>query len=211
MVAMEEGMMVRGRPIVLADGDYLLPVYHETGFDTESVGPDSTSRFLRFTPGGKEWKQMEPVRSAKGNIQPAAVQLDKEYLVSYCRRGGGYGPGHEGFIVRSESRDGGRSWSVGQDTKIPNPNSAIDMLRLKSGNILLVYNNSFLQRNPLTLALSTDGEKTWGYQRDIATANLDYAYPYVIQSKDGKIHLVFTSNRRSVINHVIFDEGFLKK
>ena len=31
MVAQEEGMMVRGQPILLADGDYLLPVYHETG------------------------------------------------------------------------------------------------------------------------------------------------------------------------------------
>jgi hypothetical protein len=42
------GMMVRNLPIVLHDGDYLLPVYHETGDDTESVGPESTSRFLRF-------------------------------------------------------------------------------------------------------------------------------------------------------------------
>ena len=31
-------MMVRNRPIVLHDGDYLLPVYHETGHDTEIVG-----------------------------------------------------------------------------------------------------------------------------------------------------------------------------
>src|SRR5688572_1674467 len=30
MVSLDEGMMVRNRPIVLADGAYLLPVYHET-------------------------------------------------------------------------------------------------------------------------------------------------------------------------------------
>ncbi|MBI5084742.1 MAG: exo-alpha-sialidase, partial [Acidobacteria bacterium] len=31
VVSEREGMMVRGRPIVLASGEYLLPVYHETG------------------------------------------------------------------------------------------------------------------------------------------------------------------------------------
>ena len=41
MVAMEEGMMVRSRPLLLADGDYLLPVYRETGHDQEIVGADS--------------------------------------------------------------------------------------------------------------------------------------------------------------------------
>jgi predicted neuraminidase len=209
MVAMEEGMMVRSRPIELSNGDYLLPVYHETGFDTESVGPDSTSRFLRFTPGEKAWKQMAPVRSPKGNIQPGVVQIDENYLVAYCRRGGGYGPGHEGYIVRSESRDGGLTWSEGRDTKFPNPNAAIDLLRLKSGNLLLTYNNSFLDRTPLTLALSTDGEKSWAFERDLGTEKLDYAYPYAIQTRDDKIHLVFTSHRRSVINHVEFDEKFI--
>lgn len=211
IVDLQEGMMVRNRPIVLSNGDYLLPVYHETGYDTESVGPDSTSRFLRFTPGDKLWRQMEPVRSARGNIQPAVVQLTDDYLVAYCRRGGGYGPGHEGFIVRSQSRDGGFTWSQGQDTSFPNPNAAIDMLKLSSGSILLVYNHDKLERTPLTLALSTDGEQSWKYQRSIATEPLDYAYPYTIQARDGKIHLVFTSHERSVINHVTFDESFMTK
>ncbi len=60
MVALDEGMMVRSRPIVLADGDYLLPVYRETGHDTELVGADSTSLFLRFDP---QTQEVEPVGS----------------------------------------------------------------------------------------------------------------------------------------------------
>src|SRR3989440_8057063 len=31
LLALEEGMMVRNRPIVLGNGDYLLPIYRETG------------------------------------------------------------------------------------------------------------------------------------------------------------------------------------
>src|SRR5262249_11783341 len=37
----EEGMMVCNRPIVLHDGNYLLPLYHERGYDTEFTAPDS--------------------------------------------------------------------------------------------------------------------------------------------------------------------------
>ncbi len=57
LVTMTEGMMVRSRPLALANGDILLPAYHETGHDTEMVGPDSCSLFFRWdaqlTPGLK--------------------------------------------------------------------------------------------------------------------------------------------------------------
>ena len=76
VLSLDEGDMVRGRPIVLNDGDYLLPIYHETGHDPESVGPDSTSLFLRFNPAKKTWTKTGAIRSPRGNIQPAVVQLD---------------------------------------------------------------------------------------------------------------------------------------
>ena len=48
VLSLDEGTMVRNRPIVLKNGDYLLPVYHETGHDPEKVGAESTSLFLRY-------------------------------------------------------------------------------------------------------------------------------------------------------------------
>jgi hypothetical protein len=30
---------------------------------------------------------------------------------------------------------------------------------------------------------------------------------YLIQTRDDHIHLIFTSNQRSVINHAVFDES----
>lgn len=205
-----EGMMVRGRPLVLRNGEYLLPVYHETGHDTERVGADSTSRFLRWDARAKQWKPSGEVVSSKGNIQPAVVQLDANRLVAYCRRGGGYDPVTDGYIVRSESRDGGRTWSEGRDTRFPNPNAAVDLLRLRSGALLLIFNDSMNDRTPLTAALSVDGEHTWPWRRNIATGPHDYAYPYAIQTRDGKIHLVFTSHGRTVIQHAIFDEAWVR-
>jgi predicted neuraminidase len=211
MVALEEGMMVRGRPIVLADGDYLLPVYHETGFDQEKVGADSTSLFLRFSPKTKKWTESGRISSRIGNIQPAVVQINDNDLIAYCRRGGGYEPTTDGYIVRSESHDGGRTWSEGRDSAFPNPNAAVDFLKLKSGHLLLVYNDSMDDRTPLTVAISTDQDKTYPYRRNIAEGKDSFAYPYVIQGADGKIHIVFTSQARTQINHAVFEEGAIVK
>jgi predicted neuraminidase len=210
LLALREGMMVRGRPILLSDGDYLLPVYHETGHDPERVGADSTSLFLRYHPKTGVWTESAPIRSRNGNIQPAAVQIGDQDLVAYCRRGGDYNPKTVGYIVRSESHDGGRTWSEGKDSAFPNPNAAIDFLKLKSGRLLLVYNDSMTERTPLTVALSEDQDRSYPSRRNLAEGPDAFAYPSAFQARDGKIHVVYTSRRRTVVNHAVFDEDWLK-
>jgi predicted neuraminidase len=211
LLALHEGTMVRGRPIVLEDGDYLLPVYHETGHDPELLGPDSTSLFLRYNSKTRAWTKSAPIRSRHGNIQPAVVQLTKDHLIAYCRRGGDYDAKTIGYIVRSESRDGGRTWSEGKDSAFPNPNAAIDFLKLKSGRLLLVFNDSMTERTPLTAALSEDQDRTYPFRRNIAEGPDAFAYPSAFQARDGTIHVVFTSQRRTVINHAVFDEDWVKE
>lgn len=207
----EAGMMVRGQPIVLSGGDYLLPIYHETGNDREFVGPDTTSLILRYDVKTKTWSETNRIRSRLGNLQPAVVQITDDYLICYCRRGGGYEPRKDGFLVRSESRDGGRTWSPGTESKFPNPNAAVDFLRLANGHLLLVYNDSMTRRTPLTVAISTDNDKTYPHRRNLAEGPGDFAYPFAIQTKDGKIHVIYTSDRRSVINHAVFEEDAILK
>lgn len=204
------GMMVRNRPIVLHDGDYLLPIYHETGHDTEAVGPDSTSRFLRYDRKSGAWRETGVIRSRTGNIQPAVVELQPGHLIAYCRRGGDYKPTTEGWLVRAESRDGGATWTEGRNAAFPNPNAAVDFIRLRSGSLLLVYNDSMTRRTPLTVALSTDGDKTYPHRRNVAEGAGDFAYPIAFEAADGRIHLVFTSDRRRVVNHAIFDEAWAR-
>ena len=203
--------MVRNRPIVLSDGGYLLPVYQERGANTEIVGPDSTSRFLRFDPQTKQWATLGAIRSPRGNIQPAVVELEPGHLVAYCRRGGGYGRDETGFIVRAESRDGGRTWTEGADSRFPNPNAAIDLLRLRNGHLLLVYNDCQHGRTPLTRALSEDADRSYPFRRNLAEApDGDFAYPIALQARDGKVHIVYTSDRRRVVNHAVLDEAWIK-
>jgi predicted neuraminidase len=209
MLTFEEGTMVRGRPIVLHNGDYLLGVYHETGNDPERVGPDTTSYFLRKKQGTSEWTSTTKVRSRLGNLQPSVVQITDDYLVAYSRRGGGYGPLADGFLVRSESRDGGLTWSAGIDSPFPNPNAAADFIKLANGHLLLVYNDSNKgERMPLTVAISTDNDQSYPHKRNVVNQPGDSAaYPVAIQTRDGKIHIIYTSAQRTLINHLVFDES----
>lgn len=203
----EIGTMVRGNPIVLPNGDYLLGVYHETGGDREFTAPDTCSYFFVRDDKTGKWSETNRIRSRNGNLQPAAAIVEGNHLVAYCRRGGGYGPTRDGYLVRSESRDGGRTWSQGVDSAFPNPNAAIDFLRLANGHLLLVYNDSMTRRTPLTVAISTDGDRSYPHRRNLIGGDGDFGYPYAIQARDGKIHVVFTSDRRSTIRHAIFDES----
>jgi predicted neuraminidase len=129
--------------------------------------------------------------------------------VAYCRRGGDYRPETVGFIVRSESHDGGWTWTEGKDSAFPNPNAAVDLLKLRSGRLLLVYNRSMNRRTPLSLALSEDQDRSWPVYRDLRTGDNDYGYPIAFQSADGRIHVVFTSDRRTVVNHAVLDEAWI--
>ena len=208
VLAFELGSMVRGRPIVLNDGDYLLPAYHETGEDREQTAADTRSYFFRYRPSTKTWTESERIKSPNGNLQPAAVQIADDYLVAYCRPGGNFEPDPNRFVIRSESRDGGRTWSKGENSEFPNPNSAVDFIKLRNGHLLLVYNDTNVgDRMPLTVAISTDNDRSYPHRRDIVNRPGDTAaYPVAIQTRDGKIHVVYTSQEREVVNRAIFDE-----
>lgn len=200
----ERGMMVRSRPIVLKNGDYLLPIYHETGKDREVVGDDTTSLFLRCDPKTMKWTESSRIKYRLGCLQPSVVQVDDNCLIAYMRRGGGYDPRTDGFIARSESHDGGLTWSEATDSAFPNPNAAIDFLKLKNGHLFLVYNDNMNDRFPLTGTVSIDGDKNWPFKRNIYEG--EGAYPYAIQAQDGKIHVVFTTDDRVQICHAVFTE-----
>jgi len=205
-VTFEEGTMVRSRPIVLSDGAYLLPIYHETGHDTEFTAATTSSLFLRFDPTKKTWSESNRVRSRLGNLQAAVAQISDGRLIAFCRRGGDYEPGNDGFVVRTESSDGGRTWSEGRETEFPNPNAAVELIRLQNGHLAFIYNNSMNDRTPLTVAISTDDAKTFPHRRNIASGPGDFAYPTAAQTRDGRIHVIFTSDERTVIRHAVFDE-----
>ena len=206
VLSFEMGTMVRGRPIVLNNGEYLLPVYLETGSDREVIGPDTTSYFLRHDPKTRTWTPTGRIKSKTGNLQPEAVQITDEHLVAYCRVGGGYEPSTDRYLVRSESFDGGETWKKGKDSQFPNPNAAVSFIKLQNGHLLLAYNDNMNERIPLTIAISEDNDKTWPHRRDIVAPGNTFAYPMAIQAKDGTIHVVYTTDSRATVMLTSFKE-----
>ena len=60
----------------------------------------------------------------------------------------------------------------------------------------------------MTVALSTDGAKTFPHKRNLlADPKGDYGYPTAIQTRGGKIHILFTSDERTVVRKAVFTES----
>jgi hypothetical protein len=92
----EEGMMVCNRPIVLHNGDYLLPLYHETGYNTEFTAPDSCGLFLRYDVKRRSGKQTGRIKVRHGAISsPCRWRCARNFLIAYIRRGGNFEPHHQ--------------------------------------------------------------------------------------------------------------------
>ncbi len=207
VLVMEEGSMVRGQPIVLHNGDYLLPLYHETGEDRERSEADTCSYFMRYNPEKQQWTETNRIHSPEGNLQAQVVQLNENDLFCFLRRGGGFEPTEDGWMLRASSSDGGYTWTDAERTTFPNPNSAVELIKLKNGHLLLVYNHNMNDRTPLNVAVSTDNGQTWPYSRAIAGGDNTYAYPYAIQGQDDKIYLVYTTNNRTTVMMTVFEEA----
>ena len=189
----ELGWMTRNKPLYLSNGDILLPVYDERNWH---------SMVMISEDGGETWNTYGDLTSPKGVIQPTVVQREDGSLLMLMRS-------RDGEIWRSTSDDLGRSWKAAHPTELPNPNCGVDMARLHSGNIALVYNDTRRGRTPLTVALSTDEGESWGHKRDLETEMGEYSYPAVIQSRDGGIHVTYTYRRVSIM-HVEIDEAWIR-
>jgi predicted neuraminidase len=89
-------------------------------------------------------------------------------------------------------------------------------LRMRDGSLLLVFNNTGKKRYRLSLARSVDEGKTWSVIHDFDRYDpgavewpCEYSYPFIIQTRDGLLHLVYTWHRLA-IKHIVFNEAWLK-
>ena len=189
------GWMTRNKPTVLKNGWILLPIYDEKLF---------FSQFLISADGGGNWKLSGKITAPGGNIQPSAVQLADGTLLNGMRTGS-----KNGLLWWSRSDSNGRKWSKPYNNEIKNPGSATDLVTAKSGDIVLIFNDSSTDRNPLNAAVSRDGGNTWPVNRILEKDDTgSYAYPAVITASDGTIHVTYSFNRDS-IKHAAFNEAWL--
>ena len=171
---------------------------------------------------GKTWRQVDMPRS-NGRVHANVVELDGGHLSAFMRSRAA------DFIYRSESFDWGETWSEPVPTPLPNNNSSISALRLQSGRVCIAYNPTCTPdpqpgkaawpglRCPVAVALSEDGGVTFPIIRwmergegfmgeENRTNNKQYEYPYIMQSRDGLLHLAYASHTRKGVKYVRFSE-----
>jgi predicted neuraminidase len=108
-----------------------------------------------------------------------------------------------GAVCASRSEDYGRTWSAAECLPIPNPNSGLDAVRLRDGRIVLACNPVREGRTPLSVLVSEDNGITWPRRLDLETGSGEYSYPSVIQTGDGRVHIVATHQRRQIFHYVL--------
>lgn len=196
---------IKNKPIQLADGTIINPTSIEYP-KGDNEDQDWRVYFEISTDLGRTWEVVAPINDGVefDAIQPSILTYPDGKLQVICRT-------RQDVLAESWSEDQGRTWSKMTAMALPNPNSGTDAVTLDDGRQLLVYNHATKQgqepkgRNILNVALSDDG-KTWEPVMTLENEPIEdgYAYPAVIQSSDGKVHITYTYNRRSV-KHVVLD------
>lgn len=188
--------LVRAPPLPLDDGSIALPAYHEF------VG--LFGEILRLNRDGNVVGKTRLSRGAH-SLQPVIVPASQTRAIALMRYAG---PPPKRMLA-ARTVDGGRHWTRPFKTDLPNPNSAISCIRLDDGALLLVFNDSEVDRSDLSLAYSSDDARTWRTLHRFESApGLEYSYPCLIQAGEGDFHLLYTW-RREQIKHVHFNRAWL--
>lgn len=197
---------IKNKPVILADGTWL------SASSTEGTPTGWRAHFEASRDQGHTWRFIGPLDKGPGAleaIQGSVLFLGGERLLALLRT-------RNGVLAATRSEDAGRSWSALEPSGLPNPNSGTDALTLRDGRHLLVFNNSTPAagrgsgpRYPLDVALSPDGAR-WNVVLTLEREPIPdgYAYPAVIQSSDGLVHVTYTWNRER-IKHVVIDPAAL--
>lgn len=99
------------------------------------------------------------------------------------------------FLHRSFSIDGGRTWSAPVRTDFPDATSKLYGLRLSDGRYVLVSNSNPRKRDPLTLAIGTDGMTFDRLGWLVGGRHVDY--PHLIEH-DGHLLVAFAGGKQTV-------------
>jgi len=194
---------VKNKPLWLANGEILC------GSSTETGG--WKVHFERTADLGKTWLATPPVNDgmAIGAIQPSLLMLPDGSLAAMGRT-------HNEKLFQCRSLDAGKTWGEMKLMDLPNPDSGTDAVTLRDGRQLLVYNHNVRTgsrnkgRSPLNVALSTNGIDWLAalvLENDPVAPN-GFAYPAVIQTGDGRVHITYTWQRKR-IKHVVIDPAKL--
>lgn len=207
---------VKGKPIVTDDGTLICGSSVEVGEPSDKF--KATACWIEISKdGGRQWKKFGPLEipgQKFGAIDPVLFYSNAAKQIRLLCRDRANKVGGTGYIWTATSDDGGMTWTALEKTTLPNPDISVEAVDLGAQNILLVYNNSHVNRYPLSIALSKDGGATWAPSIVLETDSGEV--PAAILASDGRVHITYAwraadddSPRR--IKHVIIDPALLPR
>lgn len=210
--------------VIMSNGEWLFPMYYSILDDTIHGGDYSVMQIS--SDEGRTWTPY-PVPQSRGRVHASVVEIGGGHLVAFFRSRAA------DRIYISRSSDYGRTWSPPQRTSLPNNNSSIQATRLSSGHIALAFNHISVnddptqtiwpqERYPVTVAISEDNGESWPYMRHVETGdnfcgagnvhlNRQFAYPCILQTRDGMIHIAFSYRWRHCIKYMCISEDWIRQ
>lgn len=189
-----DGLM-RNKPIILSNGEWLLPSYNWINHQSAVYVSNDKGRSWTLRGG--------PVNSPIDNFyEHMCVELKNGDIQLFQRN-----------IQTSLSTDKGISWSpLATVAGMESANSRLYVGRLRSGRLLLIYNNDpNNKRKNLTAFLSDDDGKTWPMQLLLDERD-DVSYPEAVEDESGNIFVVYDRSRagEKEILMAVFTEADIK-
>ncbi len=174
---------------------------------------------------GKTWRGVE-IPGSRGRVHANLIETKPGELTALFRSRSADN------IYIAHSEDWGDTWSEPVRTELPNNNSSISAIKLRSGALAVVYNPVRANddpsltvwprlRCPVAVAISEDGGQTWPYIRLVepgdgflgksnSVNNRRYEYPVMMQAQDGSIHIAYSYADRRCVKYVVVTEEWIR-
>lgn len=198
---LDVGMLVRSRPLPYRDGGVALPIYAQL--------VRKWSGIVRLDETGAVIDEAR-IEDRRPLIQPWVVPVSPDQAVAFLR----WSSRMPGSVTMAEGTDGGMRWSSVFGTSLVHRDAAVAAERLSGGSFIVIYNNTAWDRRDLSIARSADGGRSWSKPRPIErdttpdwNVRREYSYPFLLRSRDGRIHLLYTW-QRSKIRHLVFNDAW---
>lgn len=210
----DRGWLTGIKPIRLANGKLLLPVYRDVSDVTPTGATWHSSDGLCLISGddGYTWQNSEAIFRSPWSTMPTVQPLASGRLLMWMRTPSSVSGGK---MWRTSGPADGMTWD---DPAIPSTSpdgsqARFDLVRLASGKHVLIC--SPRARHDLQVSLSADETATWSSQKYLESSSSTatgagapgtFAYPTIIQTRDGLIHAIHTYDGYFSIKHVVISE-----
>lgn len=197
--------------IVLSNGEWLFPFYRQEvrqGFDWPenilTVRPGFLCGAAISSDEGMTFETHGNLRSMEGVPlwEPNCVELEAGHIIMTMRG--------KGYLYVSESFDFGRTWTEPRESRIPNANTKMTLLKVRK-KILLINNfttdTTFEGRIHLELWISEDNMRTWAKKIPVMPPEEKWFYPHAFADEaEETLYIACENKNRHELIRFRFDE-----